>query len=170
MLDRRAMLGGTGLLAFPAQAWSTDKRRIINAMMTDEPAHLNYPLFNTRIMQEICGNINESLLLFDWQFKPHPNLARAFEMSPDGLTYTFHLRTDVQWHDGAKFTAAHKTLPVGTRLRVTDTRTKRSVVVVVNDRGPFTPGRVIDLSLAAATSLGMIARGVIPVNVEHIAE
>ena len=61
-------------------------------MMTDEPAHLNYPLFNTRLMQEICGNINESLLLFDWQFKPHPNLARGFEMSPDGLTYTFHLR------------------------------------------------------------------------------
>ena len=83
MLDRRAVLGGTGLLAFPAQGRAADKRRIINAMMTDEPAHLNYPLFNTRIMQEICGNINESLLLFDWQFKPHPNLARAFEMSPD---------------------------------------------------------------------------------------
>ena len=105
MLDRRAMLGGTGLLAFPAAAWASSDRRIINAMMTDEPAHLNYPLFNTRIMQEICGNIHESLLLFDWQFKPHPNLARAFEMSPDGLTYTFHLRTDVQWHDGVKFTA-----------------------------------------------------------------
>jgi len=75
-----------------------------------------------------------------------------------------------QIYDGAKFTAAHKTLPFGTRLRVTDTRTGRSVIVVVNDRGPFTPGRVIDLSLAAATSLGMIARGVIPVNVEHITE
>jgi rare lipoprotein A len=75
-----------------------------------------------------------------------------------------------QLYDGGKFTAAHKTLPFGTRLRVTDSRTGRSVVVVVNDRGPFTPGRVIDLSLAAATSLGMIARGVIPVNVEHITE
>jgi rare lipoprotein A len=75
-----------------------------------------------------------------------------------------------QIYDGAKFTAAHKTLPFGTRLRVTDARTGRSVVVVVNDRGPFTPGRVIDLSLAAATSLGMITRGVIPVNIEHITE
>ena len=75
-----------------------------------------------------------------------------------------------QIYDGAKFTAAHKTLPFGTRLRVIDTRTGRSVVVVVNDRGPFTPGRVIDLSLAAATSLGMIERGVIPVHVEHITE
>ena len=75
-----------------------------------------------------------------------------------------------QIYDGAKFTAAHKTLPFGTRLRVTDTRTGRSVIVVVNDRGPFTPGRVIDLSLAAATSIGMIPRGVIPVNVQHITE
>ena len=75
-----------------------------------------------------------------------------------------------QIYDGAKFTAAHKTLPFGTKLRVTDTRTGRHVVVVVNDRGPFTPGRVIDLSLAAATSIGMIARGVIPVSVEHITE
>lgn len=75
-----------------------------------------------------------------------------------------------QIYDGAKFTAAHKTLPFGTRLRVTDIRTGRHVVVVVNDRGPFTPGRVIDLSLAAATSLGMTARGVIPVSVEHITE
>ena len=104
MLNRRATLGAAGLLAYPAQAWAASGR-VLNAMMTDDPAHLNLPLFNTTILQEICGNINESLLLFDWQFKPHPNLARAFEMSPDGLTYTFHLRTDVQWHDGVKFTA-----------------------------------------------------------------
>jgi len=126
MLDRRAVLGGTGLLAFPAQAWSADKRRVINAMMTDEPAHLNYPLFNTRIMQEICGNINESLLLFDWQFKPHPNLARAFEMSPDGLTYTFHLRPDVLWHDGVKFTARDVAFSCGEMLPQLNPRSRNA--------------------------------------------
>jgi rare lipoprotein A len=62
-------------------------------------------------------------------------------------------------YDPAKFTAAHRTLPFGTRLRVTDTRSGRSVVVVVNDRGPFTKGRVLDLSLAAAKELRMINRG-----------
>ena len=126
MLDRRAMLGGTGLLAFPAAAWASSDRRIINAMMTDEPAHLNYPLFNTRIMQEICGNIHESLLLFDWQFKPHPNLARAFEMSPDGLTYTFHLRSDVQWHDGVKFTARDVAFSCGEMLPQLNPRSRNS--------------------------------------------
>jgi rare lipoprotein A len=62
-------------------------------------------------------------------------------------------------YDPAKFTAAHRTLPFGTRLRVTDRKTGRSVTVVVNDRGPFTRGRVLDLSLAAAKQLHMIDRG-----------
>ena len=56
-------------------------------------------------------------------------------------------------------TAAHRTLPFGTRVRVTDRKTGRSIEVVINDRGPFTRGRVIDLSLAAAKELRMIDRG-----------
>lgn len=62
-------------------------------------------------------------------------------------------------YDPDKFTAAHRTLPFGTRLRVTDRKTGRSVTVIVNDRGPFTKGRVLDLSLAAAKQLHMIDRG-----------
>jgi rare lipoprotein A len=62
-------------------------------------------------------------------------------------------------YDPNKFTCAHRTLPFGTRLRVTDAKTHRSVIVVVNDRGPFTKGRVIDLSLAAAKTLKMVDRG-----------
>ena len=67
-------------------------------------------------------------------------------------------------YDPNKFTAAHRTLPFGTRLRVTDPRSHRSVVVVVNDRGPFTKGRVLDLSLAAAKALRMTGRGVMKVT------
>jgi rare lipoprotein A len=72
-------------------------------------------------------------------------------------------------YDGTKFTAAHKTLPFGTRLRVTDVKTGRSTLVIVNDRGPFTPGRIIDLSLAAAKEIGMIKRGIIAVTVTVLA-
>jgi rare lipoprotein A len=64
------------------------------------------------------------------------------------------------------FTCAHRKLPFGTRLRVTDQKTHRSVLVTVNDRGPFIEGRVLDLSLAAARSLRMIKRGVIQVSAE----
>tara|TARA_B100000678_G_scaffold52548_1_gene41962 strand:- start:136 stop:720 length:585 start_codon:yes stop_codon:yes gene_type:complete len=56
-------------------------------------------------------------------------------------------------------TAAHKTLPFGTKVRVTNPSTGKSVVVRINDRGPFTRGREIDLSHRAASEIGLIARG-----------
>lgn len=66
-------------------------------------------------------------------------------------------------------TAAHKTLPFGTRVRVTCVDTGRSVVVRINDRGPFKPGRVIDLSERAAEDIGMTGRGLTKVRLEVIA-
>ena len=57
--------------------------------------------------------------------------------------------------NSSAMTAAHKTLPFGTMVRVTNNRSGRSVVVRINDRGPFVRGRVIDLSPAAARALGM---------------
>ena len=66
----------------------------------------------------------------------------------------------------SRMTAAHKTLPFGTRVRVTNMRNGRSVVVRINDRGPFIRGRVIDLSRGAAGVIGMIGRGIAPVRVE----
>ncbi|WP_017314814.1 septal ring lytic transglycosylase RlpA family protein [Mastigocladopsis repens] len=65
-------------------------------------------------------------------------------------------------------TAAHRHLPFGTRVRVTNTRNGRSVVVRINDRGPFARGRIIDLSVAAARILGMMRSGVAPVRIEVI--
>lgn len=66
----------------------------------------------------------------------------------------------------SKLTAAHKTLPMGTQVRVTDSRTGKSVVVRINDRGPFVKGRVIDLSRAAAKQIGLVKKGVSKVKVE----
>jgi rare lipoprotein A len=59
----------------------------------------------------------------------------------------------------AKLTAAHKTLPFGTKLKVTNPKNGKSVVVRINDRGPFIKGRVLDLSKAAAQKIGIISRG-----------
>jgi rare lipoprotein A len=66
----------------------------------------------------------------------------------------------------SELTAAHRTLPFGTRLRVTNVATGQSVTVRVNDRGPFIPGRVVDVSRSAAEALGMIDRGVTKVKLE----
>ncbi|GKQ49180.1 septal ring lytic transglycosylase RlpA family protein [Bradyrhizobium sp. Ce-3] len=70
--------------------------------------------------------------------------------------------------DGRELTAAHPTLPFGTRLRVTDVKSGRSVTVRVNDRGPYVPGRIVDVSYSAAQSLGMIGKGVANVRLDVV--
>lgn len=66
-------------------------------------------------------------------------------------------------------TAAHRTLPLGACVRVTAVGRERSVVVRINDRGPFVHGRIIDLSYAAAEAIGVNVAGTLPVKLEHIA-
>lgn len=67
-------------------------------------------------------------------------------------------------YDREEFTAAHRSLPFGARLCVRSLVNGRTVIVRVNDRGPFTPGRIIDLSRAAAEELGMVGLGIKPVE------
>jgi rare lipoprotein A len=70
--------------------------------------------------------------------------------------------------DTHELTAAHPTLPFGTRLQVTNVATGRSVMVRVNDRGPFVKGRVVDVSYSAAQALGMVHAGVANVKVDIV--
>ncbi len=71
-------------------------------------------------------------------------------------------------YDPRGMTAAHRTLPMQTRVRVTNLRNGREVVVRINDRGPYGRGRIIDVSLAAAKQLDMIEAGVVPAKVEVV--
>lgn len=70
--------------------------------------------------------------------------------------------------DPNELTAAHPTLPFGTRLRVTNTSTGKSVTVRVNDRGPYVPGRVVDVSYSAAQALGMVRSGTANVKLDVV--
>ena len=72
--------------------------------------------------------------------------------------------------DDSKFTAAHKTLPLGSIAKVTNLSNGKSVKVEINDRGPYVDGRIIDLSHAAAHALGMVDRGVAHVEIEPVSE
>lgn len=79
----------------------------------------------------------------------------------------------IETASGEKFdkndlTAAHPTLPFGTRLRVTNVSTGRSVTVRVNDRGPYVAGRVVDVSYSAAEALGMVGKGVANVRLDVV--
>lgn len=71
-------------------------------------------------------------------------------------------------YDKKKLTAAHKTLPFGTIVRVTNKKNGKTVDVEINDRGPFIKGRIIDLSVAAAQELDMMDSGIITVSIDII--
>lgn len=67
-----------------------------------------------------------------------------------------------------EMTAAHPTLPFGTKLRVTNLSSGRSVTVRVNDRGPYVQGRIVDVSYSAADALGMVGKGVAKVKLDVV--
>jgi rare lipoprotein A len=80
---------------------------------------------------------------------------------------------DTETASGEKYnpnelTAAHPSLPFGTKLRVTNTKSGRSVTVRVNDRGPYVPGRVVDVSYSAAQALGMVRSGTANVKIDVV--
>jgi len=91
--------------------------------------------------------------------------ASYYARAHDGLRTASGERYDMD-----EMTAAHRTLPFGTRVRVTNLENGRHAVVRINDRGPFRKGRVIDVSYAAARRLGLVHSGVAKVRVQVLAE
>lgn len=90
--------------------------------------------------------------LASWYGEPYHGRATA-----SGATYDMHAMT-----------AAHRTLPFGTWIAVTNLENSKRVEVLVNDRGPFVPGRILDLSRKAATKLGMLEKGVARVRLQVV--
>nr|WP_238787652.1 septal ring lytic transglycosylase RlpA family protein [Thiospirillum jenense] len=101
-----------------------------------------------------------------------PAVAAGSDMIQNGVASYYHDSLDGnktasgQRYDRNVLSAAHKTLPLGTRVRVTDVKTGKSVIVRVNDRGPFVRGRIIDLSWRAARQLRITKKGIAKVKVE----
>jgi rare lipoprotein A len=99
------------------------------------------------------------------------HLATPTEVASQGIAsfYTEEQQTaSGEKFDTHELTAAHRTLPFGTPLRVTNVATGRSVTVRVNDRGPYIPGRVVDVSGSAANELGIVDRGIAKVQVDVV--
>lgn len=86
-----------------------------------------------------------------------------------GVPYHGRRAANGEIYDMYKLTAAHRTLPFDSVVRVTNLKNGRQINVRINDRGPFVDDRVIDLSLAAARELDMVASGVIPVRLDLVA-
>jgi len=91
---------------------------------------------------------------------------RVFSGKASFYSYRKAKTASGSYFDRDQLTAAHRSLPLGTRVRVTDVSTNRSVVVRITDRGPFIRNRVLDLSLAGARKLGITDRGVVEIRAE----
>ncbi|WP_299626269.1 septal ring lytic transglycosylase RlpA family protein [Pelagibius sp.] len=102
---------------------------------------------------------------------PSGQVVRSFTGIASWYGRPFHGRLTASGvrYDMTALTAAHRSLPFGTRLRVTNLTNRRSIVVTVNDRGPFIEGRVLDLSRAAAQELMFIDAGLARVRIDVLA-
>jgi rare lipoprotein A len=99
----------------------------------------------------------------------HPTAPRATAGQQDGMASWYgeeQTTASGERFDKRKLTAAHRTLRMGTRVRITNKKNGRHVEVRINDRGPYGKGRIIDVSEAAARILDMIEAGVVPVRLE----
>ncbi|RLB65313.1 MAG: septal ring lytic transglycosylase RlpA family lipoprotein [Deltaproteobacteria bacterium] len=98
---------------------------------------------------------------FDYSLPEHPRLIKSQEGIASWYGRDFHGKrtSNGDIYDMNKLTAAHKELPLGSRVRVTNLENRRQVDVLINDRGPFVRGRIIDLSYAAAKALDMVDQG-----------
>lgn len=137
--------------------------------------------FKTMMIRTILNYVRLSILgitLFFWGCSHFTLQAQKSEFSqkPD-----FFLTGKASWYGGYfhgrktangetynmySLTAAHKSLPFGSVVKVTNLENQKIVFVRINDRGPYIQGRHIDLSLAAAQKLGMVGSGVVPVKLE----
>ena len=129
----------------PVRASKTRKQRVASASNDDEKPARRKHARNTSSGKDSGGGASYSGKA-SYYWEPQA-LASGGRFNPNAMT------------------AAHKTLPFGTRVRVTNQNNGQSVDVVINDRGPYVGGRIIDLSKAAAHSINMQGSGVAPVTV-----
>lgn len=112
------------------------------------------------------------VLLAAWVLPAHAEdgefLSKVGKASWYGSEFAHRLTASGERFDPMELTGAHRTLPLGTKVRVTNLHNGRSVLVTINDRGPFRYRREIDLSYGAARVLGMVQRGIAQVRIELV--
>jgi rare lipoprotein A len=111
-----------------------------------------------------CTNTNRSTQSYQYTYEPKDiKLGKA---SYYASFFSGRKTANGEIYSPYKLTAAHRALPFGTVVKVTNLNNNKSVVVTINDRGPYVKGRIIDLSREAAKRIGMLHNGVVNVKVE----
>jgi peptide/nickel transport system substrate-binding protein len=141
-----------------------------NAVIQPEPPGLMLGIVQNGPTQMVAGNIYESLLRYDAALEPMPQLAKSWEISEDGLTYTFKLRDNVKWHDGEPFTSADVVFSADVFLRETNPRLRASLEHVEAITAPDDETVVFKLKQPFGPFIGIFEVGTMPMVPKHIYE
>lgn len=155
-----SMLLLTGaLLACPIQAQSAAdiESGTLKFVLSPEPPFLLSAINTTLQMGMVTSKVMEGLLYLDNELKPQPLLAQAWDISPDGLTYTFKLRPNVKWHDGQPFTSADVSYTILEVLKKVHPRGRTAFAKVTAVETPDALTAVIKLSQPAPPMLTALA-------------
>ncbi|WP_043445876.1 ABC transporter substrate-binding protein [Halotalea alkalilenta] len=141
---------------------------VINVAIQPEPPGLMIGLVQNAPTQRISGNIYEGLLRYDAQLQPMPQLASAWEISDDGLTYTFHLREGVQWHDGEPFSADDVVFSTDVFMRETNPRSRAILDHVASIEAPDANTVVFTLKQPFPAFIQAFEVGTLPMVPRHV--
>lgn len=168
---KRLLLGATAAAMIAGSAYAEPKSGgTVNAVIQPEPPGLMLGIVQNGPTQMVAGNIYESLLRYDHELNPMPSLAKSWEVSEDGLTYTFHLQEGVKWHDGAPFSAEDVVFSADTFLRETHPRFRVSLQHVDSITAPDANTVVFKLKQPFGPFLGIFESGTMPIVPKHIYE
>ncbi len=142
----------------------------LNLVIQPEPPSLMMGIVQNGPTQMVAGDIYESLLRYDSDLNPMPSLARKWEVSEDGLTYTFHLQEGVKWHDGEDFTAEDVVFSADVFLRETHPRLRATLDYVESIKAPDDHTVVFKLREPFGPFLGTFEAGTMPIVPKHIYE
>ncbi len=159
-----ALLVSTALYAEPVTGGRA------NVVIQPEPPSLMMGLVQNGPTQMVAGQIYEGLLRYDQKLQPMPQLAKSWEVSEDGLTYTFHLHDNVKWHDGKPFTSADVVFSADVFLRETHARLRTSLEHVESITAPDDTTVIFKLKEPFGPFLGIFEAGTMPMVPKHIYE
>jgi peptide/nickel transport system substrate-binding protein len=155
-------------LAAPLAAQEAGGR--LDIVVQPEPPSLMLGLVQNGPTQLVAGDIYEGLLQYDTDLDPQPLLAESWEISEDGLTYTFHLRDGVTWHDGEPFTADDVVFSADVFLRETHARLRSSLAYVESITAPDPLTVVFQLKEPFGPFISVFETGTMPMVPKHIYE
>lgn len=142
----------------------------VNLIVQPEPPSLMIGITTNAPALAVGGNIYESLLRYDEKLQPMPSLAKAWEISPDGLIYTFHLQDGVKWHDGKPMTAADVLFTVNDFLVKTQPRHRNTMARVESVEAPDEKTVVFKLKEPFEPFIRSFAFGSQPIVPKHVYE